>query len=430
MFAEPLNESPWLASRETPRYPSVSRDRSFDVIVVGAGITGATAAYLLKKAGRRVALIDRGRAGWGATGRSTSLVTGVTELPLTRLVAQLGAARAQIVWDAGFAAISRIRATVRDERINCHFSWVPGHLVAPNGSAEARRRMHREAAVAERLGVDARFVESLPGLRRSGVVFPNQAQIHPLRYLEVMLDRIHGDGSQVLENAEVSAVDDRRCRVRVGHAWIRADYLVVATHLPILREAWNPSDVSVRAAFAIRATAPSGQLDEGLYWEQGDATYQYLRVDRHASHDEVILGGHGPCARDHRSGEVSHKALEAKLASLVPQATVTHRWSGPVVLSRDGLPCIGEIGPGRFAAAAFGTNGMTFGTLAGMMAADAAVGRSNAWQDVFDIRRTVGPNDVWAPGAPARSVAGRGRSARAALQAARPATQIDRAPIV
>ena len=83
MTAHTQHESPWLGPHHAPRYRPVTRDVVVDVVVVGGGITGVTAAYLLKKAGRRVALVERGRAGWGATGRSTSLITGVTELPLT-----------------------------------------------------------------------------------------------------------------------------------------------------------------------------------------------------------------------------------------------------------------------------------------------------------------------------------------------------------
>lgn len=422
MNADTHNDSPWLAPHQTARYAPLSGDVAVDVVVVGGGITGVTAAYLLKKAGRRVALVERGRAGWGATGRSTSLITGVTELPLTTLVQRLGPARAQSVWDAGFAAISRMRATVRDERINCHFAWVPGFLQASDASAAAAEHMHRQAALAETLGIDARFIDAVPGLNRPGVLFPNQARLHPLRYLEVMLDRIHGHGSFVFEGSEVSAIDDSPCRVRVGRSWIRGEYLVLATHLPILREAWSPSDVSVRTSFAVRGTAPAGRLTEGLYWGHEDGAYEYFRVDRHAAHDEVILGGHEPVSRQRVGAGVSYRTLEAKLAARVPDVSVTHRWNGQIVLSHDGLPCIGEVGPGRFAATGFGSNGMTFGTLSGMMAADAALGRTNAWQTLFDIRRTIVGGDVWA-------AAGHAPRARQGVRQSRPGTQIDRAPI-
>jgi glycine/D-amino acid oxidase-like deaminating enzyme len=150
-------------------------------------------------------------------------------------------------------------------------------------------------------------------------------------------------------------------------------------------------------------------------------------VDRHATHDEVILGGHEPFSRHRIRAGASYRALEARLAARVPDATVTHRWNGQIVLSHDGLPCIGEVGPGRFAATGFGCNGMTFGTLGGMMAADAVAGRRNTWQDLFDIRRAIDGGDVWAPGT-AQSERGN-RARRAVPRQSRPATQIERAPI-
>ncbi len=80
--------------------------------------------------------------------------------------------------------------------------------------------------------------------------------------------------------------------------------------------------------------------------------------------------------------------VEETLRSLLPQAKVTHRWSGQVIETRDGLPYIGETSPKQFAITGFSGNGLTFGTLGAMMARDAATGQSNPWRELFDIGRT------------------------------------------
>ena len=67
---------------------------------------------------------------------------------------------------------------------------------------------------------------------------------------------------------------------------------------------------------------------------------------------------------------------------------VTHRWSGQVIETPDGLPYIGETGDHQFAGTGYSGNGLTFGTLAGMMAADRVVGRANPWSELFDPGRT------------------------------------------
>ena len=85
-----------------------------------------------------------------------------------------------------------------------------------------------------------------------------------------------------------------------------------------------------------------------------------------------------------------YQALEQKLARMIPDAVVTHHWSGQVVETVDGLPFIGATHENQFIATGFSGNGLTFGTVAAMMAGDWVKGRENAWKDIFDPgRRSV-----------------------------------------
>jgi glycine/D-amino acid oxidase-like deaminating enzyme len=316
-------------------------------------------------------------------------VTAVTDVALSTLIDRIGPEHALAVWDAGFAAMARIRANVRDERINCEFGWVPGYLHAAPGTDPglARATMSQEAAAADVLGIDALYLDAVPGVGRPGVMFRNQARMHPLKYLEVLTERIHGDGSFVFEESEVSAVEEAPLAVRVGRHRIRARYVVMATHVPAVRNVWSPQGLTTRRSYVVRGIARAGTVGEGLYWEHVDGVYEHLRVDRRNQHDEVIIGRLDQAADIDCDEEASFRTLEARLHARVPDARVTHRWRGHVTESPDGLPCIGEIAPRLFAATAFGGNATTFGTLAGMMAADAAMGRANPWQELFEIRR-------------------------------------------
>src|SRR5690349_24593417 len=113
----------WSASVSFPRFPSLDRDIEADVLVVGAGITGLTAAYELAGAGRSVVVIDRGRCASVDTGHTTAHLTMVTDTRFSDLVDQLGRDHAQAVWDAGLAAIGRIDQLVRQHEIDCGFGW-------------------------------------------------------------------------------------------------------------------------------------------------------------------------------------------------------------------------------------------------------------------------------------------------------------------
>src|SRR4051812_35376533 len=96
----PMNTTPfWFDTGPIPRFPRLGGDLKTDVVVIGGGITGITAAYLLKKAGASVALIERHRFASVDSGHTTAHITQVTDLRLTELVKNFGRDHAQAVWD-------------------------------------------------------------------------------------------------------------------------------------------------------------------------------------------------------------------------------------------------------------------------------------------------------------------------------------------
>src|SRR5580765_6547433 len=123
----------WADSADFPTFGKLNRDLEADVVIVGAGITGLTAAYLLAKAGRSVVVLDRARCAAIDTGHTTAHVTMVTDNRLTDLESRFGRLHAQAVWDAGLAAMAQIDSIVREHDIDCSFEWVDGYLHAPDG---------------------------------------------------------------------------------------------------------------------------------------------------------------------------------------------------------------------------------------------------------------------------------------------------------
>ena len=77
------------------------------------------------------------------------------------------------------------------------------------------------------------------------------------------------------------------------------------------------------------------------------------------------------------------------------EVELTHRWSGQVIETPDGLPYIGQSAEHQYAATGYAGNGLTFGTLAGMMISDAILGRSNPWAELFDPGRKALTRGLW-----------------------------------
>jgi glycine/D-amino acid oxidase-like deaminating enzyme/nitrite reductase/ring-hydroxylating ferredoxin subunit len=400
-MAEFDTTSYWLRTAHVPQFPSLTRNLKVDVAVVGGGLTGITAAYLLKEAGLTVALIERERCAQIDTGHTTAHLTMVTDLQLTELVKNFGKETARAVWDAGRIAIEQIESHIAAERIECDFRRVPGYLhEAIEGKGATRDELKEVADLARELGFEAAFEEAVPHFARAGVRFPRQALFHPRKYLAALVRVIPGDGSYVCEQTAVDEVVDDPLSVKCGAHTVTCDYVILATHTPlmgkanIVRATLLQTKLALYTSYAIGGTLPAGRIPHGLYWDTTDP-YHYLRVEPQHGSDYAIFGG-----EDHKTGQVDdtrrcYEALEQTANKVLPGFRLTDRWSGQVIEPSDGLPYIGETAERQFAATGFAGNGMTFGTLSGMMARDAALGRTNPWRDVLSIDRTKLRGATW-----------------------------------
>src|SRR6187200_1013939 len=118
----------WIDDAPIRKFPKLQRNINADVLVVGGGVTGITTAYLLKKAGLTVALIDRERVASIDTGHTTAHLTYVTDVQLQELAHNFGDDHAQAAWDAGAAAIDEIERIAAEEQIDCEFTRVPSYV--------------------------------------------------------------------------------------------------------------------------------------------------------------------------------------------------------------------------------------------------------------------------------------------------------------
>jgi glycine/D-amino acid oxidase-like deaminating enzyme len=166
----------WSDTSSTPDFPSLRGNIEVDVLVVGAGITGVTTAYLLKQAGSRVAVVDLHSVGSGETSHTTAHITLVTDTRLQELASRIGQEQAQAFWGAGQLAMKQIESIVDELQIDCELKRIPGYLFAAVGADTEKeaKSLREDALIANSLGFDASFIDSDPLFRRPAVRFPNQ----------------------------------------------------------------------------------------------------------------------------------------------------------------------------------------------------------------------------------------------------------------
>jgi glycine/D-amino acid oxidase-like deaminating enzyme/nitrite reductase/ring-hydroxylating ferredoxin subunit len=410
-FPSPMDTTPyWIDSAALPRFPKLEKNLEVDAVVIGGGITGITAAYLLKQSGKTVALLERERCARVDTAHTTAHLTAVTDLRLQHIVKTFGRDAAKAVWDAGSAAIDQIVKNIRAADIACDFHWVPGFLHAPldgfdkltagGGKEKDRKELAREVETARDLGIAAEFVDAVPFFELPGIKFSHQAIFHPRKYLAALVQHIPGDGCHVFENSETTEAQEKPLAVRANDKLVRCRHVIMATHTPLIGIAGLlgatlfQSKLALYTSYAIGAKIPPGKIPQASFWDTAEP-YNYLRVENRRGFDYAIFGG-----EDHKTGqepdtEGAFRRLEARFQRFVRDAEIDHRWSGQVIETNDGLPFIGELAEHQYGATGFAGNGMTFGTLGAMMMTDAVLKRKNPWVDLFDPGRKKLLGGTW-----------------------------------
>ncbi|MCE3257957.1 MAG: dependent oxidoreductase [Nitrobacter vulgaris] len=391
--------SVWMVTAQMPARSSLDENTRADVCVVGAGIAGMTTAYLLLREGKSVVVLDDGRIGGGMTQRTTAHLTNAIDDRYFELERAHGENGARLAAQSHTAAIDRIEAIVKEERIDCEFERLDGYLFLPPG--ESSEPLVRELKAAHRAGIDdvelvqrapMSAFDTGPSLR-----FPRQAQFHPLKYLAALAHAIGRDGGRIYTDTHVANIQGGvSARVETGNRHtVAAHDIVIATNAPINDVVTIHTKQAPYTTYVVGARVPRGSVTRALYWDTLDP-YHYVRLGPSGSPDYelLIVGG-----EDHKSGQANDGAqrvsrLEAWARERFPMiADVAFHWSGQVMEPVDGVAFIGRNpgdAPNVYVATGDSGMGMTHGTIAGILITDLIVGRECPWTPLYDpSRRTL-----------------------------------------
>lgn len=388
-------KSPWMSKRVANRDIPLGDLSECDVCVIGAGISGLSAAYFLARDGKRVIVLDDGPIGGGETGRTTAHLASALDDRFTRLESLHGEKGARLAARSHSRAIDRIDAISSIEQIDCQFKRVEGYLFNPSG--RELLDLEKELAAVQRAGLRAELVERAPiiGFETGKAIrFENQAQFHPLVYLEGLAHALEKGGGRIVTGIHVEKIEEEGgCRVITdGGKVINAAFVVVATNAPINSMVELPMKQAAYRSYAISMVVPRAQIAPGLYWDTEDP-YHYVRLmdaPRDDGADLLIVGG-----EDHKTGQEDDghdrfDKLEAWARERFPMAAeVSHRWSGQVLEPVDGLGFAG-LTPGSqrvFLISGDSGHGLTHGTLGGELVSDLILGRKNEWATLYDPSR-------------------------------------------
>ena len=364
-----------------------------DVCVVGAGIAGMSVAYTLSRAGKKVVVLDERAVGGGQTGLTTAHLASAMDDRFYALEEMHGRDGSRLAYESHQAAVDYIAEIVEREGIDCDYRKLDGYLFL--AAEHGRDELERELAAAHRAGfTDAELLERIPGATwDSGpcIRFPRQGRFHPTKYLRGLARAIHSRGGHVFTGVhvdEVSGAPEAHVRTSDGFT-VHADSIVVATNSPMNDRFVIHTKQAPYLTYAIAAPL-RGEAPDALLWDTGDP-YNYIRLQELPDGGRAIIVG----GQDHHTGEdydegERHRSLEAWTRERFPIGPVEHRWSGQVYEPVDYLGFIGRnpLGPANvYVATGDSGQGMTHGTIAGMLIPDLILGHQNPWEKLYDPGR-------------------------------------------
>jgi glycine/D-amino acid oxidase-like deaminating enzyme/nitrite reductase/ring-hydroxylating ferredoxin subunit len=360
-----------------------------DVVVVGSGIAGLSAAYELAKRKLSVIVIDRGRICSGMTARTTAHLAPLCDDLMSEMARLRGQELAKGFYQSQAAAVSRIEQIQKAETIDCDFRRLDGYLF--QGRRQPADVIDRELDAVRAAGAP---VERLVGVPLAGCAdrhvlrYPDQATFHPLKYLAGLVRACKGMGVKFFADTPAQEVIDEKnaVTVKTTRAQIIASSAIIATNSPIVDRYALHTKMAPYRTYAVAFAINKDALPDALYWDTEDP-YHYVRLQPGArGKNFVIVGG-----EDHKTGEADDAEsrfgrLEDWARELIPALeNITHRWSGQVLDTIDYAGFIGR-NPGServYVATGDSGQGMTHGVAGALINADLITLGTSDWAHVY-----------------------------------------------
>lgn len=379
----------WTAVEQAATGPSEALPSACEILIVGAGITGLTAALRLQSAGLSVVIVDGASPASGTTGRSSAHLTTLLDSGLARTESIFSAADNQLALGAMAAAINRIEAWTQEHGIDCGFKRLDGYYFSEDEAGCERLRANVAAARNAGQEVEQVAAPPLPFAIREAYRFANQGAFDPVAYASGLARAFRAAGGRLFTGTRALDIHDgRTCSVDTPRGTIESQRLIVATHTPLGRSLVH-AELKPQRSYIIAAELEDEPPD-CLLWDTAQPYHYLRRVDRGPGRPPVLLLG----GADHptgilRSGADPYGELEAWMRERFRVRRLVDRWSAQFYETIDGFPYVGKplTGHHLYVATGYAGDGLTLGTACGSIVADLVQGNESELSALFSPTR-------------------------------------------
>jgi glycine/D-amino acid oxidase-like deaminating enzyme len=388
----------WAASAAPHKYYApLKRYIDADVIVIGGGIAGLNAAYLLKKAGLSVAVLEKNTIGSGTTGETTGKVTVQHGIIYDELITRWGIKNAHAYAQGAQAAFDVMKKIIRLERIRCDWQIRDNYVYTARQDNIAR--LKQEAQAAAKLGLPASYESrlSLPFDTLGAVKFANQASFHSAKYIQGLAKFIHGGNSYIFEQSQATSIKDGdQCIVDTASGSVTAKSVIVATKIPT-------APLAGRIAYGVLEHPQTSYIVAGKY--DGNLRGMYISPDKNHYSLLPIKGPHGPFlligGQNHTPGlglpDRRYKKLNDYAKRWFGISHAPYRWKAMDYIAYDNIPIAGLLYPWSkniYVISGLKKWGLNLSMVCAMLVRDQILGKENPLEQFFRPSRLSAPASI------------------------------------
>ena len=380
---------------DRPQYPALDGSRGCDVVIIGGGFTGLSAAVHLAEAGVNVVLIEAARFGDGASGRNGGQVNTGQRAWADETEAELGFDRAKALFDLAEEAKAHLLGFAEARAID--IDYVEGHIsVAHKERYVADYRAHAEAMArfgyphltfmdraetAERLGSDRYFC---------GIRDARTGHIHPLKLLIGTAKAAAEAGAHLFEMTPATSVKSEGGKVIVETptGTITASRCLMATNAynDGLDKVTSAHVMPIRSFIGATVPLPEGSpvLPGG---ESVDDSRFVVRYFRKSKDNRLLFGGREAYTADEPGDITVH--IRKQIAEIYPALAdigITHAWGGSVGITMPRLPFVRDVAPGVTSIGGFSGHGVMLSNFTGKLYAEAIAGNRDRLRLFCDMK--------------------------------------------
>lgn len=382
----------WMDSTKFPSFSDCSDDIKVDVAIVGGGITGITLAYLLKKEGLKVVILESSKILSATTGHTTAKITAQHELIYNDFLNEIGDEKTKLYYESNMEALNFIKNTIKENNISCDFIEQDAYIYTK--SEDYIQKIVNESKAYEKLGIPGEYLDSIPIPIdiKAALVMKNQAQFHPLKYLNNLVSYINEYENIIYENTQAIDIEkspELKVVTKAGHK-IACDNVVICTHYPF----YDGMGLYFSRMYALRSYV-LGAITEKPYpggmYINAENPGRSLRYTPFNGENLVIIGG-----ESHKTGQSDiptldrYESLKLFGDELFKIKSIPYRWSTQDLVTLDNIPYIGHItdsNPNIYVATGYKQWGMTSGTLAALMIRDSILKKENPYSKLYTPSR-------------------------------------------